>query len=204
VEGNLLLWIILAGYFFILMGSLVFTVTRSWIYALSAFSLQTLGVGLLALQIAPLPVAAAKCIVGWLAVTILAVTISREKKIFLQDTEGLIAPLFRMAMWILVFSSMLVLFSGLGGFFQNPPTGILLPSGFLLGIGLVNLGISEHPLRVSLSLLALLQGFELSYLWVEQSLLVLALLAVMDLSILVAMSILHSYSVPMEPLEGRG
>jgi len=194
----LLFWIILAGYLLILIGALIFTVTRSWIYALTAFSLQTLGVGLLALQIAPVPVAAAKCIVGWLAVTILAITISHEKKDFLRDTEGLIAPLFRMALWILVFSSLVVLFPGLGGFFQNPPTGILLPSGFLLGIGLINLGISEHPLRVSLSLLSLLQGFELSYLWVEQSLLVLALLAVMDLSILVVLSILHSYNLPVE------
>jgi len=193
-----LLWIILGGYLFILTGTLIFTVTRSWIYALTAFSFQTLGVGLLALQIASVPVAAAKCIVGWLAVTILAITISHEKKEFLQDAEGTIAPIFRMAIWILVFSSMLVLFPGLGGFFQNPPAGILLPSGFLLGIGLVNLGISEHPLRVSLSLLSLLQGFELSYLWVEQSLLVLALLAVMDLSILVVLSILHSYSTPVE------
>ena len=191
-------WIIFCGYLLLLMGALIFTVTRSWIYALTAFSVQTLGVGLLALQVASVPVAAAKCIVGWLAVTILAVTISREKKDFLPDTEGLIAPLFRMALWILVFSSVVVLLPGLGGFFQNPPAGILLPSGFLIGIGLVNLGISEHPLRVSLSLLSLLQGFELSYLWVEQSLLVLALLAVMDLSILVVMSILHSYSTPAE------
>jgi hypothetical protein len=198
-----LFWIILAGYAFVLTGTLVFTVTRSWIYALSAFALQTLGVGLIAIQIAPIPIAAAKCIVGWLAVAILAVTISREKKIFLQDEEGVIAPLFRLAMWILVASSAMVLFSGLGGFFQNPPAGILLPSGFLMGAGLVNLGISENPLRVSLSLLALLQGFELSYLWVEQSLLVLALLAVMDLSILVVLSILHSYSASPEPHENR-
>jgi hypothetical protein len=170
-------------------------------YALIAFSLQTLGVGLLSLQIAPVPVAAAKCIVGWLAVTILAITISREKQDVARDGEGLVAPLFRMALGILVFSAMLVLYPGLGGLFRDPPAVILLPSGFLLGIGLVNLGISEHPLRVALSLLALLQGFELSYLWVEQSLLVLALLAVMDLSILVVLSILHSYSVPAEPSE---
>jgi hypothetical protein len=170
-------------------------------YALIAFSLQTLGVGLLALQIAPVPVAAAKCIVGWLAVTILAITISREKQDVARDGEGLVAPLFRMALGILVFSAMLVLYPGLGGLFRDPPAVILLPSGFLLGIGLVNLGMSEHPLRVALSLLALLQGFELSYLWVEQSLLVLALLAVMDLSILVVLSILHSYSVPAEPSE---
>lgn len=197
-------WLILAGYLLIFSGSLVFMVARSWTYTLTAFAFQTLGVGLLSLQIAPLPVAAAKCIVGWLAVTILATTISREKKDFLRDREGPIAPLFRTALWILVFSSMLVLFPGMGGFFQNPPTGILLPSGFLLGVGLVNLGISEHPLRVSLSLLSLLQGFELSYLWVEQSLLVLALLAVMDLSILVVLSILHSYSATAESPEGTG
>jgi hypothetical protein len=196
-----LFWLVLAGYVLILTGAFTLTITRTWMYALIAFSLQTLGVGLLALQIAPVPVAVAKCIVGWLAVTILAITISREKKDFIREREVQVAPLFRMALGILVFSSMLVLYPGLGGIFRNPPAGILLPSGFLLGIGLVNLGMSEHPLRVALSLLSLLQGFELSYLWVEQSLLVLALLAVMDLSILVVLSILHSYSAPVEPSE---
>lgn len=191
-------WMVLAGYLLILIGAFGLTITRSWMYALISFSLQTLGVGLLALQIAPIPVAAAKCIVGWLAVTILAITISREKTDFFRDREGPIASLFRTALWILVLCSLLVLFPGFGGLFRDPPTGILLPSSFLLGIGLLNLGMSEHPLRVALSLLSLLQGFELSYLWVEQSLLVLALLAVMDLSILLILSILYSYSIPAE------
>ncbi len=196
-----MLAIIIVGYLLVFIGAVALTITRSWMYALLAFSLQTLGVGLLALQIAPVPVAAAKCIVGWLAVTILAITISREKKDGAREGEGPVAPLFRMALAILVFSAMLVLYPGLGGLFRDPPTGILLPSAFLLGIGLVNLGISEHPLRVGLSLLALLQGFELLYLWVEQSLMVLALLAVMDLSILVVLSILHSYSLPAASTE---
>jgi hypothetical protein len=196
-----LLAIIVTGYFLILTGAFALTIARSWMYSLIAFSLQTLGVGLLALQIAPLPVAAAKCIVGWLAVTILAITLSRERQDLARQKEGLVAPLFRMALGILVLSSVLILYSGLGGLFRDPPVGILLPSAFLLGIGLVNLGLSEHPLRVALSLLALLQGFELSYLWVEQSLLVLALLAVMDLSILVGLSILHSYSLSAETSE---
>jgi hypothetical protein len=186
----------LAGYLLVLIGAFALTITRSWMYALIAFALETLGVGLLALQIAPVPVAVAKCIVGWLAVTILAITLSREKMVFTRTREGAIAPLFRMALGILVFSSMLVLFPGLGGLFRDPPTGILLPSGFLIGIGLINLGMSEQPLRVALNLLVLLQGFELSYLWVEQSLLVLALLAIMDLSILLVLSVLHSYSIP--------
>lgn len=187
-------WIILLGYLLLIVGSFSLTLTRSWVYSLVSFSIQTLGFGLVASQISPIPIAAAKCIVGWLAVTILAITLSRDRKDMAQEREGPIASLFRIALWILVFSALLILFPGFGNLFQDPPPGILFPTCFLLGTGLLNLGLSEHPLRVGLSLLTILQGFELSYLWVEQSLLVLALLAGMDLSIAVVLSILDSYS----------
>jgi hypothetical protein len=194
-------WIILLGYLLLIVGAFTLTLTRSWIYTLVSFSIQTLGFGLVAVQIAPIPVAAAKCIVGWLAVTILAITLSRDRKDIAQEREGLIASLFRIALWILVFSALVVLFPGMGGLFQDPPPGILFPTCFLLGTGLLNLGLSEHPLRVALSLLSILQGFELSYLWVEQSLLVLALLAGMDLSIIVVLSVLDSHSHSAERRE---
>jgi hypothetical protein len=40
-------------------------------------------------------------------------------------------------------------------------------------------------------------------LWIEQSLLVLALLAVTDLAMVMALIILHSHAAPQAPSEGR-
>jgi hypothetical protein len=165
------------------------------------FAADRWGFGLIAIQIVPIPIAVAKCIVGWLAVTILAITLSRDREGVAQEREGLIASLFRIALWILVVSALIVLFPSMGVIFQNPPPGIIFPTWFLLGTGLLNLGLSEHPIRVAISLLSILQGFELSYLWVEQSLLVLALLAGMDLSIVVVLSILDSYNQIFERRE---
>jgi hypothetical protein len=88
--------------------------------------------------------------------------------------------------------------------FGEPPAGIAFCVCFLIGVGLVNLGLSEHPLRTGVNLLTLLQGFELGYLWIEQSLLVLALLAVTDLAIILVLIILNSYSTLMVPSESSG
>ena len=74
----------------------------------------------------------------------------------------------------------------------------------LICAGLLNLGLSEHPLRSAASLLTVLQGFELGYLWIEQSLLVLALLAVTDLAMVMALIILHSHASPQPAAESPG
>jgi hypothetical protein len=64
-------------------------------------------------------------------------------------------------------------------------------AGYLLcGLGLLSLGLSEEPLRAGLSLLTLLSGFELLYVAVESSLAIVALLAVVDFAVALAVSYL--------------
>jgi hypothetical protein len=187
-------WLFLVGYIALLAGACGLTLFRSWPGVLASLAVQTLGVGLVAAQISPLPVAAAKIIVGWISVALLAVTVSREKKGDAGEENFRISAFFRFSLLLFLFSSIVALLPQLGGLFQDPPVGVLSSACLLIGVGLVNIGLSEHPLRSGVNLLTVLQGFELGYLWIEQSLLVLALLAFTDLATILTLIVLQSYS----------
>ncbi|MBN1438307.1 MAG: hypothetical protein JW929_02770 [Anaerolineales bacterium] len=176
-------------------GACALTLFRSWKHVLPAFALQSLGVGLSVLPIVDPPVAIVKVVVGWIAVSLLAVTLAREPRSPLDEKTAPIDLFFRFSLLLFLFSSVLALLPQFAGLFRNPPAGLLFVSCFLIGIGLLNLGLSEHPLRSGVSLLALLQGFELGYLWIEQSLLVLALLAVTDLAIVMTLIFLYTHAL---------
>lgn len=184
----------LLGFIFIPVGSLGHMLMRSWPRSLIAFAVQSLGVGLIAWQIAPLPLALAKCIIGWLAATLIAVTLIQEGDFHRKEMRSGVSSFFRAAILLLMGSVVVSLFPSYGDFFRNPPPLVLLLSGWLIGAGVVNLALSEHPFRIGFNLLTVLQGFELGYLWMEQSLLVLGLLAAVDLAIILAASTLHSYN----------
>jgi hypothetical protein len=190
------------GFLCLLGGASLFTLSRSWDRILLALAVQSLGLGLMSAQISPWPVAAAKTVVGWIAIALLALTLSRESP---QTTAGdkSVQFFFRFSLILFLFSTILALLPQLGGVFRDPPASLALVSCYLLGAGLINLGLSEHPLRSAASLLTVMQGFELGYLWIEQSLLVLALLAVTDLAMVMAMIILQSRSAPDSSAEDR-
>jgi hypothetical protein len=177
----------LLGYLCIFIGTVGHSLLRAWNRSLIAFSLQSLGVGIIAWQIAPLPLAITKCIVGWLAAALIAITFSREGAPRIKDRNKSIVLFFRSAMLLLIISAVFSLLPQIGMVFRNPPTGVLAVIGLLIGAGLVNIGFSEEPCRVAISLLTVLQGFELGYLWMEQSLLLIGLLAAADLAIVLAM-----------------
>ncbi|MBN2084231.1 MAG: hypothetical protein JW748_03335 [Anaerolineales bacterium] len=193
----------LIGYFCLLGGTSLLIVFRSWNRSLSALALQSIGLGLVSFQITPPPVAVAKTTVGLFAVALLALTLSREKQAAGDEENPPVQALFRVSLLLFLFSSIVALFPQLTGVFREPPAGISFAALCLICSGLLNLGLAEHPLRSAASLLTILQGFELGYLWIEQSLLVLALLAVTDLAMVLVMIILYSHAAPEAPAESR-
>jgi hypothetical protein len=195
-------WVGLLGYVLLFVGSLFHFLTRSWNRSLASFSIQSLGVGLVAWQIAPLPLALAKCVIGWLAAALIATTISREGTVKNDDPYRLVSVFFRGILWLLVLSTIISLLPEFSLLFRNPPPGIMLVAGYLIGVGLLQIGLSEHPLRIGTSLLTIMQGFELGYLWLEQSLLVTGLLAAAELATLLSLVFLYTYSLPQ--LKGEG
>lgn len=189
-------WMVLLGFLFLIAGACSLTLFRSWIRILVAVAVQSLGFGLVAMQICNPSIAIAKSVIGWIAVALLAITLSREKRESRDEVNTPIAFFFRFSLLLFLFSSIVALLPQLGGVFRDPPAGVTFGACCLITVGLLNLGLSEHPLRSGVSLLTVLQGFELGYLWIEQSLLVLALLAVTDLAIIMVLIILHSNAAP--------
>ena len=188
--------LILAGYILMIGGACGLFLFRSWIRMLTALAVQSLGFGLVALQISSPPIAVAKILAGWIAVSLLGVTVMRDTRPFRDEDSRPISSIFRFSLLLFLFSSIVSLLPQLSGVFRDPPRGIAFAACFLIGAGLVNIGLAEPPLRAAISLLTIFQGFELGYLWIEQSLLVLALLAATDLATILILVIHHSFAPP--------
>jgi len=67
----------------------------------------------------------------------------------------------------------------------------------LMGIGLLQLGITIQPLRVIIALLTLISGFEIMYAFVESSALVAAMLVLINLGL----SLVGTYLLSVENME---
>jgi hypothetical protein len=83
-----------------------------------------------------------------------------------------------MLVWILVFSLTTVVVDLI-----PLPATLVTGAMLLIGMGLIQLGMSTRPLRVLLGLLTTLSGFDLIYAAVENSILVAGLLALITLGL---------------------
>ncbi len=206
---NLLISVALLG---LLVAASILVLTNSWRLRFLALLAQYLGVAALLTQIVVWQVVLVRLIVGLGIVGILLLT-SREltgafpwQRRLLPLGLDFSAPLPALSgLWRAEYSAdypfravavimALVAAASLAGQ-PNPLFPGLMPdlkmAGYLLGgLGLFSLGLSEEPLRAGLGLLTLLTGFEMLYLVVEPSLAIVALLAVVDFAVTLAVSYL--------------
>jgi hypothetical protein len=196
----------------LLVAASLLVMALSWRLRVAALAVQYVGVAVLLTQIVIWQVAVVRLIVGAGIVGILVLT-GREmtgafpwQRRMPLPADGSMAPLSVLAsLWKTQFSAdfpfravavamAIVAAASLAG-----QPNVLLPglppdlkmAGYLLcGLGLFSLGLSEEPLRAGMSLLTLLSGFEMLYVVVESSLAVVALLAVVDFAVALAVSYL--------------
>jgi len=212
---NIVAYLGLAG---LLVAAPLLVLTLSWRLRLAALAVQYMCVAMLLTQIVIWQVAAARLIVGAGIVGILVLTGRDLTGAFPWDSRPAppagspVTPLSVLStLWKTQFSAdfpfravavamAIVAAASLAGqpnalFTGLPPVSKM--GGYLLcGMGLFSLGLSEEPLRAGLSLLTLLSGFELLYVAVESSLAIVALLAVVDFAVALAVSYLALASVP--------
>ena len=157
---------------------------RDWRWDIGLLSIQYLGVAILVAQHWPLGMAAVKLVTGWMATATLGMTLTAfplqkesEERFWPQ---GLGFRLFMVGMII-------ILAIAVTPRLEESMTGIGAPvfSGTILltGIGLLHLGTSSQISRVIFGLLTVLAGFEILYAAVEGSILVAALLSVVNLGL---------------------
>ncbi|MHC1784290.1 MAG: hypothetical protein AB9891_16310 [Anaerolineaceae bacterium] len=128
----------------------------------------------------PVALAAVKLVVGLIAVALIMASLPAEE-VDLETPESF-RYVFRILaaglVWLLVFSLAPYLESILDARIEIIWGGLIL-----VGVGLLQLGMTSHPPRVILGLLTLLSGFHILYSSIEKSALVSGLLAVVTLGL---------------------
>jgi len=164
---------------------------RDWRWLVILLAAQYAGVFVLALQHWPAGMAAVKVISGWMSAAILGMT---QSNYFDDPSETKeILPQGRFFRFIaaiiiglIVASSVPLVDSMMADAGQAVSAGSLL----LIGMGLLHLSVTDRILPVTAGLMTVLAGFEILYTAVENSILVAALLAVINLGLALAGSYL--------------
>lgn len=184
----------------ILITSIGLLLVRDWRWSIILLAVQYLGMFILTLQHWPLGMASVKVVAGWMSAAILGMTRSGMPS---QDFDeqgfwprGRLFRLFAAGMVLLIVSA------------ATPSVDtIMADAGFavtggsllLIGMGLLHLGITSYILRVVIGLMTVLSGFEILYSAVEGSILVAALLAIINLGLaLVGAYLLVAENAPQE------
>jgi hypothetical protein len=170
----------------ILLGisSVILFLSRSWRWRIGALAFQYLGVFVLISLSWPADLAAVKLVVGWMAGAILGV--SRidlaQEDVRRWPTERLYFIFVASVVFLTVATLAPALTNWVPRININQAWGGLL----LIGMGMVHMGFASRGLRVIISLLTFLSGFEILYAVVESSTLVTGLLALVNLGVAIA------------------
>ncbi len=160
-----------------LVGGLLPATARDWRWTLLGVALAEAGVGWLVLQIWPLPMALSLLVAGWLAASFLGLGQGQQWRAGASPPAAWGGRLFRFT--LVGFALVLLAL-------HTPRLAPWLPESLglyqtwasvgLMVASLLHLAMTQHPFRVTASLMGLLAGFSLLYAHVEHSLLLTVLL----------------------------
>lgn len=173
---------------------------RDWRWSIILLAVQYLGMFVLILQHWPIEMASVKVVAGWMSAAILGMTRSG----LANDPEGeentwphgRLFRLFAAATVVLITA---VVTPGVDTIMADAGFPVTNGGLILIGMGLLYLGITANVLRVVIGLMTILSGFEILYATVEGSVLVAALLAVINLGLALVGAYLLIASNPREP-----
>ena len=179
--ASIVSWTVVAGLLITSAGLLLY---RDWRWGLGFLAGQYLGVFWLVYQHWPLGMAAAKLVTGWMAAASIGMTLlnlpDRPESDEKYWTQGRIFRIFMIGMAALLAIAVAPRLESV-----LPGIGIPVSMGgvLLVAMGLIQLGMTTQILRVILGLLTALSGFEILYAAMEGSILVAALLVVINLGL---------------------
>lgn len=169
----------------ILATSTTMLISRDWRISLGALAAQYIAAFWLITRHLPFVMGSAKLIAGWMVVAALGMTL-----LGLSSTEdGNKDSFWPRGQWFRIILISIVAFVAAGSTQRIealiPGLGLQVIAGsiFLIGAGVIHLGVTSDLFRVILGLLTLLTGFEILYAAIESSILVAGLLAVTNLGL---------------------
>lgn len=183
----------------ILVTSVGSLLVRDWRLSIIFLALQYLGMFILVLQHWPLGMATVKVVAGWMAAAILGMTRSGlATQGFDEESIWPRGRLFRLFAAGIVGLIVSAVTPGVSTIMADAGFAVTSGSLLLIGMGLLHLGITVSILRVTIGLMTVLSGFEILYSAVEGSVLVAALLAIINLGLALAGSYLLIASASSE------
>ena len=176
-----LAWIVVV---IVILTSVGLLIARDWRWSIILLAVQYLGMFMLTLQHWPLGMASVKVVAGWMSAAILGMTRSGLSNEDLDEERiwprGRLFRLFAAAIVVVIVAAATPSVDTIMADASFPvTTGSLI----LIGMGLLQLGITNYILRVTIGLMTVLSGFEILYAAVEGSVLVAALLAIINLGL---------------------
>ena len=157
---------------------------RDWRWTIILLAIQYLGMFVLTLQHWPIGMASVKVVAGWMSASILGMTRSGLSDEAAEDES--IWPrgrLFRLFAAVIILMIVAVVTPSVDHVMADAGFPVTNGSLVLIGMGLLQLGIAARILPVTIGLMTVLTGFEILYSSVEGSVLVAALLAVINLGL---------------------
>lgn len=165
--------------------------TRDWRWSISLLAVQYLAMFVLTLQHWPLGMASVKVVAGWMSAAILGMTRSGLTTAETDAADSLPRGRpFRLFAAGIVILIVMAVTPGVDTIMADAGFAVTAASLLLIGMGLLHLSITAEILRVGLGLMTILSGFEIMYSAVEGSVLVAALLAVINLGLALVSSYL--------------
>ena len=172
---------------------------RDWRWNIILLAVQYLGMFVLTLQHWPIGMASVKVVAGWMSAAILGMTRSGlSNEASAEETLWPRGQLFRLFAAATVVLIVAVVTPGVDTIMADAGYAVTNGGLLLIGMGLLHLGITARILRVAIGLMTVLSGFEILYSTVEGSILVAALLAVINLGLALVGSYLLIASTTQE------
>jgi hypothetical protein len=159
-------------------------ISRDWRLELGLLGVQYIGVFWLTNQHWPISMAAIKIVTGWMAIATLGITRLNLKE--LEDTSEQTWPqghLFRIFAAGIVTVIVITATPRVEGIIPGIGLPVISGSLILMGLGMLHLGMAAQPFSIILGLLTVLSGFEALYAALESSVLVAAMLSVVNLGL---------------------
>lgn len=175
-------WIVII---LILTTSVGLLLAHDWRWLIIWLSVQYVAVFILTLQSWPLGMASVKVVAGWMGAAILGMTRSGLPQELIGETEGILprGRLFRLFAAGIVGLIVAAAAPRVDTIMADAGLAVTAGSLLMIGMGLLHLSVTDQMLRVTLGLMTILSGFESLYATVEGSILVAALLAVINLGL---------------------
>lgn len=189
---------VLPALIMLLITTMVLLLGWDWRVSLGALGLQYAAVFVLVGLTWPLGMAVIKLVAGWIAAAVLGMElVNLPQGQAFQERGPLSVHFFKVILAIMVGFSLLNLGPQVARWMLQAAYVQILGGLLLIGMGLIHLGVSDHPFRVSIGLLTFLSGFEVIYATIETSTLVAGFLAVFTLGI----ALIGSYLMIAQKIE---